>query len=107
MYTIADTGAMLSIGQERSRENAALAAEPSCDSNSTAASTRDHGDRVLSKSFKLSQPPVRGGRRYLKTTLQHSSSKGAVCAFRTQHGWGKVVCPENPSPSGAGRLKLR
>src|SRR5437867_11589665 len=30
IYTIARTGAMLLIGQERSRENAALAAEPSC-----------------------------------------------------------------------------
>src|SRR5215469_13243689 len=30
IYTIARTGAMLSIGQERSRENAALAAEPGC-----------------------------------------------------------------------------
>jgi hypothetical protein len=33
IYTIARTGAMLSIGQERSRENAALAAEPGCASD--------------------------------------------------------------------------
>jgi hypothetical protein len=30
IYTIARTGAMLSIGQERSRVYAALAAEPGC-----------------------------------------------------------------------------
>ena len=30
IYTIARTGAMLAIGQERSKENAALAAEPGC-----------------------------------------------------------------------------
>jgi hypothetical protein len=33
IYTIARTGAMLSIGQERSREYAALAAEPGCASD--------------------------------------------------------------------------
>jgi len=34
IYIIATTGAMLSIGQERSRENAALAAEPGCNGDS-------------------------------------------------------------------------
>src|SRR5690349_1966452 len=34
IYIIARTGAMLSIGQERSRENAALAAEPGCNGDS-------------------------------------------------------------------------
>src|SRR4029077_16103968 len=33
IYTIARTGAMLAIGQERSKENAALAAEPGCASD--------------------------------------------------------------------------
>src|SRR6266704_3230662 len=33
IYTIARTGAMLPIGQERSKENAALAAEPGCASD--------------------------------------------------------------------------
>jgi hypothetical protein len=37
IYTIARTGAMLSIGQERSRENAALAAEPGCASDFSSA----------------------------------------------------------------------
>jgi hypothetical protein len=36
IYPIASTGAMLDIGQERSRENAALAAEPGCAADSTA-----------------------------------------------------------------------
>jgi hypothetical protein len=31
IYTIANTGAMLSVGQKRSKEFAALAAEPGCD----------------------------------------------------------------------------
>jgi len=31
IYTIANTGAMLSVGQKRSKETAALAAEPGCD----------------------------------------------------------------------------
>jgi len=35
IYTIANTGAMLSIGQERSREYAALAAKPGCATDST------------------------------------------------------------------------
>ncbi|HYW98544.1 MAG TPA: hypothetical protein VE822_05490, partial [Candidatus Elarobacter sp.] len=35
IYTIANTGAMLFIGQGRSRENAALAAEPGCAADST------------------------------------------------------------------------
>ena len=30
IYTIANTGAMLNFGQERSRKNAALAVEPCC-----------------------------------------------------------------------------
>jgi hypothetical protein len=37
IFTIANTGAMLSIGQERSRENAALAAEPGCVSDFSSA----------------------------------------------------------------------
>src|SRR5712691_12774900 len=35
IYTIARTGAMLPIGQERSKENAALAAKPGCATDST------------------------------------------------------------------------
>jgi hypothetical protein len=31
IYTIANTGAMLRVGQKRSKEIAALAAEPGCD----------------------------------------------------------------------------
>jgi hypothetical protein len=31
IYTIANTGAMLSVGQKRSKEFVALAAEPGCD----------------------------------------------------------------------------
>ncbi len=34
IYIIATTGAMLQIGQERSRLNAALAAEPNCNGDS-------------------------------------------------------------------------
>src|SRR5437879_13439862 len=37
IYTIARTGAMLLIGQERSREKAALAAEPGCASDFNCA----------------------------------------------------------------------
>src|SRR5438034_7376108 len=37
IYTIASTGAMLLLGQERSRVNAALAAEPGCASDFTWA----------------------------------------------------------------------
>src|SRR5215471_13854233 len=38
IYPIASTGAMLDIGQERSRENTALAAEPGCTADSNCAS---------------------------------------------------------------------
>ena len=38
IYPIASTGAMLDIGQERSRENSALAAEPGCAADSNCAS---------------------------------------------------------------------
>src|SRR5207245_10643991 len=37
IYTIASTGAMLLLGQERSRVNAALAAEPGCASDFSCA----------------------------------------------------------------------
>src|SRR6266566_2270982 len=59
IYTIARTGAMLSIGQERSREKAALAAEPGCASDFTGP---HHNWRALGRSFRLIQPPQSGGR---------------------------------------------
>jgi len=37
IYTIANTGAMLSVGQKRSKEIEALAAEPGCDWDSNCA----------------------------------------------------------------------
>src|SRR5215467_2876127 len=37
IYPIANTGAMLDIGQERSKENAALAVEPRCAADSNCA----------------------------------------------------------------------
>jgi hypothetical protein len=40
IYLIATTGAMLQIGQERSRLNAALAAEPGCNGDSKSKSSK-------------------------------------------------------------------
>ena len=47
IYPIANTGAMLDIGQERSKENAALAVEPRCAADSNYASTSHKRDRAL------------------------------------------------------------
>jgi len=47
IYPIANTGAMLDIGQERSKENAALAVEPRCATDSNSASTTHRHDRAL------------------------------------------------------------
>src|SRR5437016_13471969 len=87
IYTIARTGAMLSIGQERSREKAALAAEAGCASDFTGP---HHNWRALGRSFRLIQPPQSGGRcsqlfpgpvRLLRC-LQHTS-------FRVSGGAGE------------------
>jgi hypothetical protein len=39
MYIIANTGAMLKFGQKRTSVNAALAADPSCDCDSSSANS--------------------------------------------------------------------
>src|SRR5438309_6549151 len=56
IYIIARTGAMLSIGQERSRENAALAAEPGCNGDSKSSKSDLKGfssSRVLGSDNRL------------------------------------------------------
>ena len=66
IYTIANTGAMLLFGQERSRGNAALAAEPRCARDSNWEKVL-RGHRDLSESFWLTQSPRRGGPCFYRT----------------------------------------
>jgi hypothetical protein len=46
IYVIANTGAMLDIGQERSKEETALTAEPHCGPDLTHLSTPHATDRL-------------------------------------------------------------
>src|SRR6516162_2436566 len=58
IYTIARTGAMLIFGQERSRENAALTAEPGCASNFSWARPQVASSR---KEFQAHTTTASGG----------------------------------------------
>src|SRR6516162_2424933 len=70
IYPIASTGAMLDIGQERSREIAALAAEPRCVSDSNCIQARSTGTILLSERVSDSHnhpSGLTGGPRLTKT----------------------------------------
>jgi hypothetical protein len=58
MYAIANTGATLNVGQERSTEKTALTVDPRCRSHSscTIGLMRVTG---YNRSFWISQPPFR------------------------------------------------
>src|SRR5229473_3294269 len=94
IYTIARTGAMLLVGQERSREKAALAAEPGCASDFTGP---HHNWRALGRSFRLIQPPQSGGRcSYL------SSSSSFICAPLRRKGQDFFRVRRDPSTISTG-----
>jgi hypothetical protein len=53
IYTIANTGAMLIVGQKRSREPTALTAEPRCTSDSNSRRDNPRPSSFLTKSLTL------------------------------------------------------
>jgi len=95
IYPIASTGAMLDIGQERSRENTALAAEPGCTADSNCASA-PIGTIKLSKkvSGSYNHPSGLTGGRCLTgigllmegPEFQSAELKIAVCQSRWLSG---------------------
>jgi len=84
IYPIASTGAMLDIGQERSREIAALAAEPRCVSDSNCIQARSTGTILLSERVSDSHnhpSGLTGGPRLTKTYHRSPVSQEASTAF--------------------------
>src|SRR6516165_4201385 len=79
IFTIAKTGAMLLIGQIRSRETAALAVEPSCGSDSMLRGATLHRSKSGENSIGLQRDsrgvsgsynhPARGDRGFLCTSI--------------------------------------
>ena len=79
IFTIAKTGAMLLIGQIRSRETAALAVEPSCGSDSMFRGATLHRSKSGENSIGLQRDsrgvsgsynhPARGDRGFLCTSI--------------------------------------
>jgi hypothetical protein len=72
MYTIANTGAMLSFGQERSRGSAGLAAEPRCAPDSNRARDVQRPPKSLSE-FQAHTTTPRGGRCFYTTNRDSTS----------------------------------
>jgi hypothetical protein len=87
IYPIASTGAMLDIGQERSRENTALAAEPGCTADSNCASA-PIGTIELSKkvSGSYNHPSgLTGGRCLTRISLVLILSPNHFKSLRQSH----------------------
>jgi len=61
IYVIAITGARLDIGQERSKEETALTAEPHCGPDLIYPRTQ-HATEFIQWSFWFAQPPQRVAR---------------------------------------------
>src|SRR5882672_6407240 len=95
IYTIARTGAMLLIGQERSKENAALAVEPGCASDCSGTTPWS------SSSLQQFQAHTTSAKRWpvlLRNSERvsdlHNHPEGVAAAFQPLHRLGPVAPSE-------------